>query len=109
MTKNEGVSTPEIVHVTPTSPLLREWHSVMRTAYTDGHEAIWWESLAHLRHLVTHPHSRSTRCMFAAIQDGHCVGALELIIAICGCPFVYDRAGGGLRHRRATAGIHPDR
>ncbi len=74
----EGVNALEIVHVPPTSALLHQWHSVMRAAYTDGHDAMWWESLPQLQHSVTIPHSRRSRYLFAAMRDGWCVGALEI-------------------------------
>lgn len=80
--EDEGVSTLDVAQLTPTSPLLGDWHAVMRAAYTEGRGVMWWESLAHLRYSVTHPHSRSTRSMFAAMRGGECVGALELIIEV---------------------------
>lgn len=76
------MSTLEIAQVLPASQLLDEWHSVMRAAYAEGQGIMWWESLAQLRYSVTHPHSRSTRFMFAAMQDGHCVGGMELMVEV---------------------------
>ena len=63
--------------IDPSSPLLREWYDTLRSAYTEGHDAMWWESFDHLRHSVTHPHPRRTRFSFAAMEGGRCVGALE--------------------------------
>lgn len=68
--------------VEPTSLMLRDWHDVMRDAYLEGHEAMWWESFGHLQQSVTNPHSRNKRFLFAAIGAGCCVGALELTIAV---------------------------
>lgn len=78
--EDEGASTLDVVQLTP--PLLGDWHAVMHAAHTEGQGVTWWESLAHLRYSVTHPHSRSTRFMFAAMRGGECVGALELIIEV---------------------------
>lgn len=80
--EDEGVRTLDVVQLTPTSPLLGNWHAVMRAAYTEGQGVMWWESLVHLRYSVTHPRSRSTRFMFAAMRGGECVGALELTIEV---------------------------
>lgn len=68
--------------IEPTSSMLRDWHQVMRDAYLEGHEAMWSESFEHLQQSVANPHPRNQRFLFAAIDDGRCVGALELTITV---------------------------
>ena len=73
------MSASSMVEVDPTSAMLQEWHDVLRTAYTDGQEAMWWVSFAHQRYIAIHPHPRRTRSRYAALDDAQCVGAVEIV------------------------------
>lgn len=76
------MSVSRIVAVDPTSPMLRDWHQVLRAAYTDGQGPMWWISLAHQLYTAEHPHPLRTRSRYAALYGERCVGALELAAAV---------------------------
>ncbi|MBO1767588.1 GNAT family N-acetyltransferase [Allobranchiibius sp. GilTou38] len=76
------MSEPRIVAVDPSSPILRQWHEVLRAAYTQGQGPMWWISLAHQLYSAEHPHPRRTRSRYAALDGPRLVGALELVSAV---------------------------
>ena len=108
-----AMSTSTIVAVDPSTPALEDWHEVLRAAYTQGHEAMWWPSLAHQQFTAAHPHPRRSRARFAAMEGAVCAGALE-IVAVLDAPrepvqiqlaVAMDRQGRGIGRELAAHAV----
>ena len=59
---------------------VRRWSSAMRTAYTGGREAVWWEADEQALRRLRSPKKGRTMVCLAAVLSGETIGGIEVSV-----------------------------